>query len=252
MAPLVFGVMYLAISIWKPIHHPLQKAIQDNQSPGIAALMILASVVLAPAAEELLFRGVLLGWLSRFALRDHSNAELRSNTFDSSPNPSVRLDVPEEELDFSDLAPLPDHRGGEDFNPWAAPDARVLRSRARMPFLVLANVVVSLVFAALHSLVWPTPIPIFFLSLGLGFLYQRTGGLVAPIALHMTFNGVSTLAMFVSAGVAAPDKPLKPVPLPVPAGISLLRSDEVSSMLRLGDDPPISLIEPDPIVKLIH
>jgi len=36
-------------------------------------------------------------------------------------------------------------------------------------------------------------ISLFFLALFLGFLYERQGSLFAPIALHMTFNGVSAL-----------------------------------------------------------
>ncbi len=65
----------------------------------------------------------------------------------------------------------------------------------------MANVAVSLLFAALHYTVWPTPVPIFFLSLALGLLYQRTGSLVAPMALHMTFNAVSTILMFLVMGM---------------------------------------------------
>ena len=79
-------------------------------------------------------------------------------------------------------------------------ESALIGARSRALRLLAANVIVSLIFAALHGAVWPTPIPIFFLSLGLGFLYQRTGGILAPIALHMTFNGVSTTMMFLVAG----------------------------------------------------
>ena len=72
--------------------------------------------------------------------------------------------------------------------------------------LLAANVLVSIVFAAMHGPVWPSPVPIFFLSIGLGVLYQRTGGLIAPIALHATFNGVSTMLLYLSG-------PAGPVPI---------------------------------------
>jgi membrane protease YdiL (CAAX protease family) len=39
----------------------------------------------------------------------------------------------------------------------------------------------------------PAPIPIFFLSLALGVLYQRTGNLASSFILHALFNGFSTL-----------------------------------------------------------
>ena len=50
-------------------------------------------------------------------------------------------------------------------------------------------------FAGVHYGQWPAPIPLFVLAVGLGLLYRRTGGIVAPIAMHATFNGLSTAAM---------------------------------------------------------
>ena len=72
-----------------------------------------------------------------------------------------------------------------------------------------ANVLVSALFAAMHGPVWPSPVPLFFLSLGLGVLYQRTGGLVAPVALHATFNGLATLLLYLTLQAGGPDA-LKP------------------------------------------
>jgi membrane protease YdiL (CAAX protease family) len=61
------------------------------------------------------------------------------------------------------------------------------------PFLAIFGS--SLLFAVAHSNVWPTPIPLFFLGFGLGYLMQRTRSLVAPITLHALFNSVSTILM---------------------------------------------------------
>ena len=63
----------------------------------------------------------------------------------------------------------------------------------------LAIVVTSLLFAAMHLPQWPAPIAIFLLSLGLGTLYQRTGSLLAAIAMHGTFNGFNTVLMLMEA-----------------------------------------------------
>lgn len=54
----------------------------------------------------------------------------------------------------------------------------------------LANVVTSLVFAAMH--LWAHPplwaASVFFPSLVFGFFYQRHRGLLSPIALHVGYN----------------------------------------------------------------
>lgn len=54
----------------------------------------------------------------------------------------------------------------------------------------MAIVFTSLVFAAIHP--WWTIPPIFVLSVCLGYLYERTGNLWMPIALHVAFNAIST------------------------------------------------------------
>jgi len=55
-------------------------------------------------------------------------------------------------------------------------------------------------FAAVHSGVWPTPIPLFALGLGLGWVAVRTNGILAPFLVHALFNTVSVL--FVLSGGA--------------------------------------------------
>ena len=60
-----------------------------------------------------------------------------------------------------------------------------------------AIVTSSLLFSVMHLDAWPAPIPLFVLSLFLGYLAYRTTSLVAPIVLHATFNGVSMLILLV-------------------------------------------------------
>jgi membrane protease YdiL (CAAX protease family) len=73
------------------------------------------------------------------------------------------------------------------------------------------SLLTSIVFAAIHSTQWPAPIPIFVLSLALGVVYQRTGGLLAPVRPARHVHGISTLILFValqSGGApAAPPAP---------------------------------------------
>jgi membrane protease YdiL (CAAX protease family) len=48
-------------------------------------------------------------------------------------------------------------------------------------------------FAAVHAVVWPSPVPLVVLAIGLGYLYLRTRSLVGPIVVHGMFNAVSAL-----------------------------------------------------------
>ena len=238
LAPLVFGTMLVAVRIWKREPHPLERAIRDQMSPSMAIILVLASVVLAPMAEELMFRGVLLGWLTRLALKPRkpagrdplgeasSEAEGYGSPGEDTPIQVEDVEAPSR-LSTEIVPSFIDHPSD---NPYAAPSASISLisppadveilpddPSGRVFALLMSNVAVSILFAAMHAPVWPTPVPIFFLSLGLGLLYQRTGGLIAPIALHMTFNGVSTLLMFLSLGIMPPKDPKAPNPVPEPA-----------------------------------
>jgi membrane protease YdiL (CAAX protease family) len=60
-----------------------------------------------------------------------------------------------------------------------------------------AIVVTSLLFAGLHAPQWPAPIGIFFLSMALGVVYQRTGSLLTAMVMHGVFNGCSTILFLI-------------------------------------------------------
>jgi membrane protease YdiL (CAAX protease family) len=49
----------------------------------------------------------------------------------------------------------------------------------------------ALCWAMLHSAVWPSPVPLFFLGLGLGWLAYRTQNLLGPVVLHGLFNATA-------------------------------------------------------------
>jgi membrane protease YdiL (CAAX protease family) len=66
-------------------------------------------------------------------------------------------------------------------------------------------IVVSALFAALHLGHGPDPIPLFFLSLILGYLYQRTHRIVAPLTVHFCVNSLAVVQLGITwaAGPAA-------------------------------------------------
>jgi membrane protease YdiL (CAAX protease family) len=50
-------------------------------------------------------------------------------------------------------------------------------------------------FANFHANIWPTPVALFVLALGLGWLAYRTQSVVASIVLHVLFNTITILTL---------------------------------------------------------
>ena len=53
----------------------------------------------------------------------------------------------------------------------------------------------AMFFGAMHSEIWPTPVPLFFLGLALGWVYWRGRSLLSTIVLHALFNAVAFLSL---------------------------------------------------------
>jgi membrane protease YdiL (CAAX protease family) len=201
LAPIVYAVGFVALQYWPPKPHALEKMIRADPSGRNALLAIVSGVLLAPAAEELLFRGILQGWLVRAWSRRRAPSP-------PDPDPGTIADAPDQHApDPIGVAALLD----PDRSPWAAPTTPLTpdrpgnegpgprtEDRGHPPAGPWPCLLTSALFAAIHSSEWPAPIPIFVLSLGLGYLYERTGGVLAPFGLHATFNGISTLMLFVT------------------------------------------------------
>lgn len=153
VSPWVYAVNGLALLAFPPSEHPLASMLKDGLSPVTLGVALASAVLFAPLAEELLFRGVLLGWLCNPSARPTLEGEARSD-------PEFQNEtVPKDSGDWK------------------------------------AIVASSLPFALLHATQMPAPFAIFVLSLALGLLARRTGGLVAPLVLHALFNGFSTMVL---------------------------------------------------------
>ena len=201
-------IMYFAISLVIPIEeHPFEKVGRAGVHPVDWVLFFLSAMIMAPVVEELLFRGVVLRWLLGIRAPAHLGIALAAFLIAALP-----LLEPEPQLTELEKALLVES-GEEPPSRWAGPllvlalcpaygyvvwrslrltQAREFRLAAG--FNLIASVYGSaLLFAAMHSRVWPSPIPLFFLGIGLAWAALRTGGLLAPVFAHALFNGVACI-----------------------------------------------------------
>ena len=87
-APLVYMVNFLCVVVWKQHKHPLEQMVMAEPNAGIACLAFLSAVVLAPAAEELLFRGIIQSWLAQlWRRRDARDDEIHDRGAEWWPPP---------------------------------------------------------------------------------------------------------------------------------------------------------------------
>jgi len=185
-APAVYSIQFAALRIWKSNAHPLERMLRKEfNSVGVADLAVLSAVILAPIVEELMFRGLLQRWCIDFWTR-------RARIPVRMPQPAGVLDPV-----AADGAIATEQECWPELTAAAESASKGERAPSRAG-VIMGITMTSLCFAAVHAAQWPAPIPLFVLALIIGSVYYRTGSLIAAILMHATFNGFSTLAMFVA------------------------------------------------------
>jgi membrane protease YdiL (CAAX protease family) len=178
--PLVFAVVELTQWLWQamryahPNEHELLTVIGKSPSTFLKWVFVVSAVVIAPVWEEVLFRGHVqticaygVDRLLRYARRSTAAAAVPTT-------------------------PAPPQQGGDTpVLEYSAPVAPAPPAAPGVAERWGAIVVTSLLFAAVHE-AWTAP-PIFFLSLCLGYAYERTGSLWTAIVMHAAFNATSTI-----------------------------------------------------------
>jgi membrane protease YdiL (CAAX protease family) len=195
VAPIVYSIQFLAVMVWTPHDHPVEDMIRNQFTPPVAYLAFLSAVVMAPIVEEILFRGLVQNWLLKLAMRQLEIPNRKSAT-GGSVDILLATEDPVDPLTLTEPA-----------HGFYSAEARSRRSASQAIFLT------SFFFALVHFQQWPAPIPIFVLSLAIGTVYHLTGSLLASIAMHATFNGLSTLMLFL-AMAGGPEAPPVKGPLP--------------------------------------
>ena len=177
MTPVVFGVYAVADRLTTGLggeadRHPMTK-LGVGDSPFDRVVFALAVCVAAPLTEELLFRGILVRWTAGRAFRGWVVVVV-AGMLAAAGSGSVRSAAVAFTASLGVGLLLIRKFGGRAFS---------LRGAGIWASAAL--------FAAAHSAVWPTPVPLFVLGLGLGWLCLRTRGILACVVAHGLFNAVS-------------------------------------------------------------
>lgn len=224
-------VHFLALQLIKSEDHPLVNLVKEGLLRWEWALIGVEALAAAPFLEELVFRGVLQGWLARCSRAGHLVVIVASLLVaglpwfpapNKEPEPAPLIFAlclvpaylfvlfrygPTDLLSFRDNElTLPDTSESVREGPPVslseaiqagdgAARALVLESHRARRFPLPAIFGSSMLWAMFHSSVWPSPIPLFLLGLGLGWLAYRTQSLVSPLVVHMLFNGVAFLVL---------------------------------------------------------
>ncbi len=192
LTPLVLGIQFLALWLFRTglgvevTDHPLyalRRVLRWFEWP----VLLLQVLFVAPFLEELLFRGLLQPWLCQRRWGGHLAVALSLCLALSSRivELTAALMLGNVPLLLKELVPVL-------FVLALLPIYALVVRRARTP-AGPALFGTALLFGMVHAAVWPTPIALFVLGLGLGWLAWRTQSLVGPITMHALFNAVGSL-----------------------------------------------------------
>jgi membrane protease YdiL (CAAX protease family) len=183
LAPPVYALQAALVHFF-PTQHPLIDILRERPETAAVIVVSLSVAVVAPATEEFFLRVLLQGWLERIV---------------ATAVPGAFRSAGDEQSELRATDAVPAARDDEQAeNPSATPRAAPAAAAQNIADVRLARaipiVTSSLVFALLHVGQGPAPIPLFFLALGLGYLYQRTHRLWPSVVVHFLLNTAS-LAM---------------------------------------------------------
>ncbi len=179
---LISGVMSSLVEY----HHPVLDSLKAEPGFGLFITMLVSTALVTPFVEEYLFRVLLQGGLQSLADRQRGSVSSsdRPHDFSSSEPATETLDSRNPYASSLSERPIVD-------DPISPPHGNSFRPTSWWPI-----VVASLVFASLHLGQGAAPIPLFFLSLGLGFLYRQTGNITASFVVHAVLNFITLAVNF--------------------------------------------------------
>lgn len=170
-----------ALSYFFPTRHPIVEMLEAHREAPLFVLSIVSAVVIAPVVEEFLFRVLWQGWLESVWLRREQSSA-----------------ADEAAADQASEQPRSASPAAETGNPFQPPPGDAAAGGSRPPLARGPIVISSLVFALMHWGHGPAPFALFWFSLALGYLYQRTHRIWPSIVAHASLNAFSLALLWVS------------------------------------------------------
>jgi membrane protease YdiL (CAAX protease family) len=183
-----------AVLGFPPEEHAVGRLAEQTVLPAEWAIVLGSALIAAPVLEELFFRGFLQPFfISRWW------GDIGALTVAFALAFLARADRIHDAWILGDTRDLVYNLGPAVFVVLLVPGLFLL-SRLSVgwlpdPWVLRMIYGTAAVFGMAHANVWPTPIPLFILGLGLGFLAYRTQSLVASFTLHCLFNGVACVVL---------------------------------------------------------
>lgn len=203
LAPIVFGIQMVLVLIVGPTKHPFILLLQKTPDLRLFLATSVNAVLLAPLVEELLFRGVLQGWLQSLRSGMSFDEVLVGAERDGvTPPPTLGTESSAEALSVADTS-----------NPYRTPaldEAPIVAELVDTPTPTPNRFVTwlpilgsSVLFSLAHYSHGPDWVPLLVLAMGLGYLFQRTHRLVPCMTVHFLLNltsmGLLYLQLFVQS-----------------------------------------------------
>jgi membrane protease YdiL (CAAX protease family) len=206
LAPPVYLIQLVLVQ-WFKSEHPLVTLVKASPDAWFLALSCISAVLVAPLAEEYLFRVLLQGWLEKVATFRGRASSLLLGGKDSADDHAADQDSgPQSHSAPNSEAPLLTDRADPYSSPQTDPAGLAIdepyhvrraattesRSLAAPFWPILLSAVI---FAAMHASHGPDPIPLFVLAVGLGYLYQRTHRILPSLVVHALLNACSMIVL---------------------------------------------------------
>jgi membrane protease YdiL (CAAX protease family) len=219
LTPAVLGLFTLVVLVLGNQPHALASLKLDETEPWEWGFVFFQAVISAALLEEIVFRGILLGWLRRANLAGHTIlmgliglrsfdgaaalASHHQNTWQQNLDPLFLGGALIVGYGVALYLMLKRHAKALDpetmqyvrENPDVIEPDEIAWKRWSAGIAIYGS---SALFAMSHAAAWPTPIPLFFFAAVLGWLATRTQSLIAPITVHMLFNFVAFLVLLMT------------------------------------------------------